>query len=296
MVEPVCFGYNAQAAQTNTFQQQVYSNQQAQELAIAEFNKLRTLLQNNGVTVHTYKDTETPSTPDSIFPNNWFSTHAENAENELVLYPMAVENSRAERRPDIIKHIQEVCKANKVCDLSTWEQQQKYLEGTGSMVLDRVNKVAYCAQSIRSNHEVLQHFCQYMGYTPCLFNTKPTNGTPVYHTNVLMSIGKTLAVLCTSSIATIAEQEQVLQQFQQSGREVLQLSYEQLFHFAGNSINLCNANGESLWVMSSQAWNSLNTTQQEIYQQHGTVIHSPLETIETLGGGSARCMIAELYI
>jgi hypothetical protein len=225
MIRPVNFGYNEQTAESNVFQSADADQQQVQEKALAEFDAYVRILRENDVDVTVIEDTPEPHTPDSIFPNNWVSFH-ENG--DVFLYPMQAENRRLERREDIIRKLEERFKVNYVIDLSRFEKQDKFLEGTGSMVFDRGNKIAYACVSPRTNEEVLATFCEHTGYRPVLFNAVDKNGKAVYHTNVLMAIAAKYVVICLEAIADDDEMEAVIDSIEASGKEIIAISYEQM--------------------------------------------------------------------
>lgn len=292
MIRPVDFKFNEQTAGNNKFQ--VPSTQSdVQSHALEEFDGFVTLLRNNGVDVTVIDDTLTPETPDSIFPNNWVSFHDN---GEVILYPMFSENRRAERRTAILTEIGQNFSINKTTDLSAYEADDIFLEGTGSLVLDRVNKLAYACLSLRTNEKVLNDFCQRTGYTAVLFNAVDSKGFPIYHTNVMMCIGDQFAVVCFDSIPDPIEREKVRESLASKSKEIVLISFDQMNHFAGNMLQLENENGESLLVMSEQAYLSLKAEQINCLERYCRLIYAPLNTIEQNGGGSARCMLAEIHL
>lgn len=289
MVKPIQFAFNPETAVSNAFQQQQASTQ-IQAKALAEFDAMVNLLRNNGVEVWVVEDTPEPFTPDSVFPNNWISMH----ENGMVgIYPMQAENRRLERRADILNQLGEHFQLYDIADYSAFEQQAKYLEGTGSMVLDRVNNLCYACLSPRTDMEVLQQFCRDFNYRPVVFDALDQSGRPVYHTNVVMCVGTRFMVVCMESIPD-AKQRQAIRDA--AKQEIVEITLEQMNHFAGNMLELVNKQGETLLVMSEQAKQALHPQQLEQLQRFARIISSPLDTIETNGGGSARCMIAEIFL
>lgn len=295
MVQPVQFGYNQQAAQSNSFMHApTQSPNQVQQLALQEFNTLVEALQQAGVTVHVIPDTTEPATPDSIFPNNWFSTHRTSGQSALVLYPMESVSRRLERRDDVQHFLQSTFQYQECISLTHYEDNSIYLEGTGSMVLDRANNIAYVALSSRSQLQPLQEFCTRLGFTAITFHSQHPSGVEVYHTNVIMSIGKNIAVVCFEVIPR-HEQDAIRQSLQSTGHTILELTIEQLNNFAGNMLNLASPTGENIWVMSSSAWSSLTPAQQQTLSNDGAIVQVPIPTIEHIGGGSVRCMIAEVF-
>ena len=291
MIEPVCFEYNKQTAENNPFQKEGFEIG-AQEKALIEFNNFLKILKDNNVNVVVAKDTPTPKTPDSIFPNNWFSTHEGGI---LVLYPMFAQNRRDERKQIFIDEIKKNINCKSIIDLTVWENKGKFLEGTGSMVLDRVNKIAYACKSPRTCEEVFNDFCSKLGFSPILFNAVDKNKTMIYHTNVLMCIGSTFAILCDDSIPDEKEKAMVIESLEKSGKRIIKISLEQLKNYAGNMLEIKNKDGKRLLVMSQTALDSLNNEQKEYLEKECKILHPKIECIEVNGGGSARCMLAELF-
>jgi len=292
MIRPVNFKFNEQTAGNNKFQQESIQ-QNVHDKALKEFDDFVDVLRKNGVDVTIIDDTLQPETPDSIFPNNWVSFHND---GEVVLYPMFSENRRAERRHDILESIGERFKVEKVTDLSTHEAQDIFLEGTGSLVLDRDHKIAYACLSFRTNEIALEKFCQATGYTPVVFNAVDSTDYPIYHTNVMMCIGDQFAVICTDSIPDVIEKENVLKSLTSHKKEIITISFEQMNKFAGNMLQVKNDKNENLLVMSEQAYLSLNEDQVTALSKFAKLVYAPLYTIESNGGGSARCMLAEVHL
>lgn len=292
MIRPVRFSYNPQTAVNNAFQEPGQS-EHAQEKAAVEFENFVTLLQANAVDVLVIRDTMEPHTPDAIFPNNWISLH----ENGTVcLYPMFAENRRHERRPHVIDKIREQFCIEHLIDFSFYEQQNIFLEGTGSMVLDRKNRIAYACYSPRTSREALEDFCNQLQYRPVAFNATDSSGQAIYHTNVMMCLADRYAVICLDSIADAGERKLVMHSLQQTGKDIIEISPGQLAYFAGNMLQVENRSGEAFLVMSEQAFRSLSDQQVITLMQYNKILHSPLDTIETNAGGSARCMMAEIYL
>lgn len=292
MIRPVSFGYNAETAVNNAFQ--VKSSETAvQEKALKEFNDFVTLLQHNEVDVTVVEDTLSPHTPDSIFPNNWVSFHNDGT---LLLYPMFAINRRAERKEHVLKKVMEKFSVTKQIDLSVYENRNLFLEGTGSMVLDRDNRIAYACLSPRTNEKLLKEFCLHMDYTPVAFNASDGNGKPIYHTNVLMCVADQYVVICLESIADPLQQQFVSETIIKSNKKIIAITLHQVDHFAGNMLQVENKSREKLLVMSTQAYDALTTEQVQELNKYNRIIHSPLATIETNGGGSARCMMAEIHL
>ena len=283
-------------AESNVFQGRsgVTPAEQQQEAA-REFDALVDALRAAKIEVVVVDDTTEPHTPDSIFPNNWVSFHAD---GRVVLYPMEAVNRRTERRPDIVERLVDEFgfQVTEVLDLSEHENSGHYLEGTGSMVLDRVNRVAYACLSSRTQLDPLGDFAQRMGYDVVAFDAVDKDGVPIYHTNVLMNIGEALAVICDEAIVRDEQRDAVMTRLRDSGHDVVSISYDQLDAFAGNMLELRSKEGDRVLAMSSQAWNSLDAEQRKALQENGKIVSSPINNIESSAGGSVRCMLAEIHL
>jgi len=293
MIRSVAFGFNEQTAGSNAFQQQGLEQHNVQQQALQEFDTLVATLRDNGVDVIVVDDTPDPHTPDSIFPNNWISFH-ENG--QIFLYPMQADNRRLERREDIVDQLKTKFSISEIDDLSHFETDEKFLEGTGSMVLDRRNKIAYACLSPRTDPEVLADFCERSGYGTVEFHAVDSKGKPIYHTNVLMCMGEAFVVICLDSVADEDERELLTDSFTINRKEIVEISMEQMNAFAGNMLELVNDKGEHLLVMSARAYHSLLPEQINSLEKYCKLIYTNLNTIETNGGGSARCMIAEVRL
>ena len=291
MVSPVAFGYNEETAVNNAFQEEGDENNIPQK-ARKESDNYVQLLKDNGINVIAVEDTKKPHTPDSVFPNNWFSTHDDGT---LVLYPMFAENRRLERKPAALEAIEANFDEKRTVDLTHYEEEGLFLEGTGSMVLDRVNKIAYACESPRTNKTVLNDFCEQLGYTPVLFKAVDAEGTEIYHTNVMMHVGTEVAVVCMEAIKDPDKRSEVRESLEKTGKTIVDISFDQMNHFAGNMLELRNKDGEPCLVMSLTAYESLTDEQIEFLQSRMTLITPDLDCIEQNGGGSARCMIAEMF-
>ena len=290
MVSPVAFGYNEETAVNNAFQEEGDENNIPQK-ARKESDNYVQLLKDNGINVIAVEDTKKPHTPDSVFPNNWFSTHEDGT---LVLYPMLAPNRRAERDPKTITTIMEAAGIKRILDLSEWEDKGKFLEGTGSMVLDRKSKVAYACRSPRTSEAVLDEFCRKLGYRPVVFDALDKNGNPVYHTNVVMSVGERFAVVCKEVIISPPELSEVEASLTAAGKEIIWITSDQMCHFAGNILEVKNIRDEHFIVMSQTAKDSFTSSQLAKLDSYGTVLPVSIPNIESIGGGSARCMMAEV--
>ncbi|WP_303849138.1 citrulline utilization hydrolase CtlX [Apibacter mensalis] len=298
MIEPVSFGYNYQTAKNNFFQQNdSVSVESIQEKAKEEFRNMVDKLRKFGINVLVVKDTEQPHTPDSIFPNNWISFHSD---GKVVLYPMYAENRRVERREDILDSIEkEGFIINEIIDYSRAEEEDIFLEGTGSMVLDRTNEIAYAAISERTNEELFIEFCEDLEFSPVVFHsTQEKNGKryPVYHTNVMMSVAEDFAIICKESIQDVKERKLVIDFLQTTKKEVIIISEEQMNHFLGNTLQLENDKKERFLVMSNTAYQSLNAGQINAINKYSQILVFDIPTIEKYGGGGVRCMLAEIFL
>ena len=296
MIEPIQFGFNAETAQNNYFQ---VNSQTAdtQQKALKEFQEFVAQLRNKGIRVITAKDTLEPHTPDSIFPNNWVSLHQD---GKVVLYPMFAENRRLERRNDIIENLKtQGFEVKEIIDLSASEKEGKYLEGTGSMIFDHDHKIAYGSVSLRLDEELFREFCAEFGFKPIVFHSYQTaNGErlPIYHTNVMMCVADSFVVICLDCIDDEIEKLLVIETIKNSGKEIIEITEDQMQQFAGNMLQVQNAEGEKFLVMSQSAYKALTPEQILAIEKYCKIIYADLETIETNGGGSARCMLAEVFL
>lgn len=296
MIEPIAFGYNAETAKNNYFQVE-QKGADIQSKALAEFKIFVEKLRSKGINVITVKDTIDPHTPDSIFPNNWVSFHKD---GKVVLYPMFASNRRVERREDIIETIKnQGFEVDEIDDWSLPEIQGHFLEGTGSMIFDHDNKIAYGSVSLRLNENLFRQFCEKYGFTPVVFHSFQTVGEerlPIYHTNVMMCVADQFVVICLDCIDDEAERGNVIETITNSGKEIIEISEAQMQQFAGNMLQVQNKDGEKFLVMSQTAYQSLNQDQVSSIEKYCEIIYSDLNTIEVNGGGSARCMLAEVFL
>ena len=292
MIRPVSFGFNAETAVNNAFQ--VKSNEEdVQHKALQEFDAFVNVLRQNGVDVTVVEDTLEPHTPDSIFPNNWLSFHEDGS---VLLYPMYAVNRRSERKQHVLDTIAEKFSITKEIDLSDYERDNIFLEGTGSMVLDRDNKVAYACLSPRTDEKILLEFCKRMDYTPVLFHAVDADGRAIYHTNVMMCVADKYVVICFDAVEDDEEKITLINAILQTGKAIVDITIAQMNHFAGNMLQIENNEGEKLLVMSTQAYEALSDEQRKNLSSFNRIVHSPLTTIEANGGGSARCMMAEVHL
>ena len=291
MVRPYRFAFNKETAQNNYFQQE--GNQDlVHQSALSEFDAMVNVLRANDVDVIVMQDTAEPWTPDSIFPNNWFSSHIS---GELVLYPMFAENRRAERKPEILNLLRRRMNHPKLINLSHWEDDGEFLEGTGSMVFDRDKNIAYACRSARTSENVLRDFCAKMGYDAVVFDSLDRNNNAIYHTNVMMSVGMQVAIVCLESIKDEIEKNKVITRLTETGKIIVDITLEQVEHFAGNMLEVKSRSRNPIMVMSSSARESLTDEQERMISTYNKIVSVDLSTIETNGGGSARCMIAEIF-
>ena len=296
MVEPIAFGYNAQTAENNYFQVE-QKDADIQTKALEEFNSFVDKLKSKGINVITVKDTLNPHSPDSIFPNNWVSFHDD---GKVVLYPMFAPNRRVERRSDILEILKDSgFEITEIDDLSHFEDQDRFLEGTGSMIFDHDHNIAYGSVSLRLDEELFRQFCQKFGFRPVVFHSYQNAGDqrlPIYHTNVMMCVADKFVVICLDCIDDELEREKVQEVIKSTGKEIIEISEDQLQQFAGNMLQVQNKAGDKFLVMSESAYKSLTTEQISAIEKYCEIIYSDLNTIETNGGGSARCMLAEVFL
>lgn len=296
MIEPIAFGFNAETAKNNYFQVE-QKGFDTQFKALSEFKGFVEKLRSKGINVITVKDTLDPHTPDSIFPNNWVSFHKD---GKVVLYPMFASNRRVERRDDIIETIKE--QGFEVAEIDDWsfpEIQGHFLEGTGSMIFDHDNKIAYGSVSLRLDENLFREFCEKYGFTPVVFHSFQTVGEerlPIYHTNVMMCVADKFVVICLDCIDNGLERSKVIETIKNSGKEIIEISEEQMQQFAGNMLQVNNKDGQKFLVMSETAYTSLHQDQVSAIEKYCEIIYSDLNTIEVNGGGSARCMLAEVFL
>ncbi|MFY7756786.1 MAG: citrulline utilization hydrolase CtlX [Flavobacterium stagni] len=299
MIRPVAFRMNEQTAVNNYYQKVLdgLSPETVNAKAQEEFDAFVQKLRMAGVDVIVVEDTLEPNTPDSIFPNNWISFHET---GDVVLYPMFAENRRAERREDILDILEEKgFVVNDIMDYTSAEEDNIFLEGTGSLLLDRQNGKAYCALSPRADEELMIEFCEDFEYTPVIFEAFQTVGDErklIYHTNVMMCIGDTFAVICADCIDDKKERKMVLDSLRSDEKDIILITEEQVNNFAGNMLEVKGTDGKRYLVMSSSAYQALTKKQIAQIEQHVTILHSSLDTIEACGGGSARCMMAEVFL
>ena len=294
MVRPARFCYNAETAITNHFQHELFlSPGQLQLQAATEFDNMVVALRNHGIDVVVIDDTPEPLKPDAIFPNNWIST---NAEGIVSVFAMQAVSRRTEKRSDIIESLSERFIITGVEDWSHYEKEEQFLEGTGSMVIDHEHKIIYACLSPRTHQELVEKFAAVHGYRAITFTAHDEGGKEVYHTNVMMSIGEDFAVLCPKAIADHTERVAVAQLLEATGHEIISITHEQMNAFAGNVLQLKNKTGEKFIVMSQTAFNSLEEEKKATLQNYGSLLPVDVSIIESVEGGSVRCMMAEIFL
>lgn len=294
MIRPVNFAFNQETASSNTFQKQKDINQETLNSSAQEcFDELVAQLRLRDINVHVFDDTAEPYTPDSIYPNNWISTHHS---GKVMVYPLEAPNRRAERRQDILDFLKKHYDFHVLLDLSHFEMDGKYLEGTGSIVLDRINRIGYACLSSRTHPEVLRAWQKVIDYELVTFEAFDKEGLPVYHTNVVMSMGDTFCVICLEAITDPDQKLMVRQKLENSGKTVMEITMDQMSAFAGNMLLVKNKKGKNFLVMSDRAYESLTREQIDTMDYFAEILHTDLGYIETVGGGSARCMIAEIHL
>ncbi len=294
MVDPIGFRANAETAEDNAFQQSVAPDPGAGPLAetraAEEFRWFRAALEERGIDVVLFAFRDGARTPDAVFPNNWFTTHPDGT---AILYPMRAASRRRERRAEILTFLQRHYR--EVVDLSPAQKNGHFLEGTGSLVIDERSRTVYASLSSRTDRHMVSDWADRFGYSPIVFTSRDESGREVYHTNVVMSVGSEFAIVCVEAIVGDVERSRVVNALKESGREVIGISLDQMRSFCANVLEMESAEGRRQVVMSERAWSAFTPDQRIMLGEHAEILHSSLGTIETLGGGSARCMLAELY-
>jgi len=295
MVRPANFGFNEQTAENNAFQvrETKLTKKQIHKKAIEEFDVFAEKLSKKGINVVVAKDSAKPVKPDAVFPNNWISFHQEGT---LITYPMYAPLRRTERQAHIVKMIENTFEVDTKIALEDYEKADVFLEGTGSLILDRVNKIAYACLSPRTNALLMNRFCELTGYKKQVFHSVDGNGQDIYHTNVMMAMGESFVVICLATIKNKKELERLKKKFKATKKQIINITLDQMNSFAGNMLQVKNAKGKTFLVMSTQAYKSLNKKQIAQIKKHTDIIHSSLNVIEQFGGGSARCMMAEVFL
>jgi hypothetical protein len=296
LVRPARFSFNAETALSNHFQQAIaeLSEEAVQAKAFAEFEAAVATLRGHGVHVLVFDDTPAPPKPDAVFPNNWLTLHPD---GRAVLYPMCAPNRRLERRPDILEELSQQYAVREVVDLSGYEAGGRFLEGTGSLIFDHEHRVVYACVSPRTDAGLVREVAATLGYWPVTFQATDGHGHAIYHTNVMMCVGGKFATVCLESIADPTEQAVIVDSLTSTGHEIVAISRVQVERFAGNMLTLQPAaGGRELLVMSQSAYDSLTTEQRRTLSHYCELVPLVIPTIETIGGGSARCMLAEVFL
>ena len=294
MVRPANFGYNSETAENNAFQDNSgrMTVEEIKEAAKDEFDAFVQILQSKGIEVIVYEDSVLPVKTDAVFPNNWVTMHENGV---LITYPMFSENRRLERSQEVIDDLKSRFGYSKQYYFDHYEADSKFLEGTGSMILDRDNKIVYACLSERTHVELLEKFAVVMSYKKVFFHAVDKNGDPIYHTNVMMALGENFCVVCLDAILDESERKEFVAEMDKTAKDIIEISQDQLNSFAGNMLQLKAENGDRFLIMSEQAFRSLEETQIMAIESHCEIVHAPLYTIEKYGGGSARCMITEVF-
>lgn len=294
LVRPATFAFNTETAGSNAFQINLKETEEnIKTKKLAEFNAFVETLRSKGVNVTVVEDTVEPEKPDAIFPNNWVSFHADGT---IILYPMYAQNRQYERRPDIIETLKKDFNVTNILDLSKYEKEQKYLEGTGSIIFDHTNKKAYACLSPRTDKELFIEVCEYLNYEPIPFYAHDENGKEIYHTNVMMCIAEKFSVICLASISDSEEKVRVITSLTKTNHQIIDISFEQMKSFAGNMLELQGKDNQKLLALSQSAFDSLADLQKKEIEKYCELVPLNIKTIETIGGGSARCMIAEIFL
>lgn len=293
LIRPLNFGFNEETATSNVFQTKLAeSEKETQGKALNEFDGFIKTLKSRSVNTYVFEDTSEPKKPDAIFPNNWISFHPNGT---VILYPMLESNRRIERRLDIIETLKLNFNIKNVIDFSKHEKENIFLEGTGSIVFDHKNKIAYACLSPRTDKGLFIEVSKLLNYKPIYFNSCDENGTKVYHTNVIMCIAQKFVIICLESITSTKEKDMIVESFNNSGHKIIEISFKQMSNYAGNMLSL-QSNENDILVLSQRAYNSLSINQINEINKYSELLPIPIERIETVGGGSARCMISEIFL
>lgn len=294
LIKPASFSFNNETASSNAFQNNAFQKNQAiDQQVILEFDRMVQRLIHKGIDVTVIEDTKTPIKPDAIFPNNWVTFHTDGT---VVLYPMLALNRRLERRMDVLKNLEETFVIKEIIDLSIYEKEGRFLEGTGSIIFDHIHKIAYACISPRTDKQLFIETCSRIGYKPVHFSSVDAHGKEIYHTNVMMSIGNGFSVVCLESITNQSEKEEVIQSLTSTGHEIIDISYTQVNSFCGNMLELEMPGKKNILAMSKSAFERLSITQKSQLNDFCELLPIDIDTIEQIGGGSVRCMIAEIFL
>ncbi len=296
MLKPSNFGFNVETAESNSFQSKdgAEETDRIKEAAIQEFDAMVEVLKRNGIDVIVFDDTEVPKKPDAVFPNNWISMHDNGL---LVTYPMFAKTRRAERRDDIVDELTNRYKYERRITFDFYEEEKEpvFLEGTGSLILDRINKICYACVSPRTHVFLIEKFCLLLGYSKEVFFARDQAGEEIYHTNVMMAMGEDFVVICLDSITDIDERKSVVTRLESTGKRIFEITMDQMNSFAGNMLQVSSKEGEANLILSQAAYDSLETEQKKELHSLSKLLVIPIPTIEKYGGGSVRCMIAEVF-
>lgn len=295
MVRPSNFGFNPETAENNTFQSNdgTLSKKEISDIAIEEFDNAVALLTSKGIEVKVFQDSISPLKTDAVFPNNWITTHQDGT---MMTYPMYSPNRRLERTQDVTDYLMDNFQIKRDYTLVHYEDENLFLEGTGSMILDRVNKIVYACLSPRTSIEILNKWCVIMEYSKCNFTAVDRDNVPIYHTNVMMALGSDLAIVCLDSIVDESERNQFVKLMHDTRKVIVDIKYDQMENFAGNMLQLLSRHGDKYMVMSQTAFNSLTEEQKNTISTYCNILPIKIDTIEKYGGGSVRCMIAENFL
>ncbi len=296
MIRPANFGFNEQTAANNSFQsKEAVDNNFLKEIAQQEFDNMIAILQSKDINIHVMQDTDYPVKPDAVFPNNWISTHPNGA---LITYPMFAPNRRLERREDIIEYLENTFDIPYRYSFEFYEDETEpmYLEGTGSMIFDRPNKIVYACTSPRTDIRLIDKFNVLMGTSSVVFQSVDKNGNDIYHTNVMMAIGEDFVVICLESITNEVSKKQLVKTFEATNKEIIDISLDQVESFAGNMLEVINNQGQRYLCMSQKAYEALGDNQKDKLSQKTNLLPIPINNIEKFGGGSVRCMMCEIFL
>lgn len=296
MIRPSNFGYNDETASNNSFQEKSIkglNNEEVKQKAIEEFDAFVKKLRAQDINVIVIDDTIEPIKPDAVFPNNWVSFHKNGA---IITYPMYSAKRRNERRMDILEKLKTNFEVSEIYHLEKFEKENIFLEGTGSMILDRKNKIAYACTSPRTDDKLLDIFCRLTEYKKVVFQSVDANNEDIYHTNVMMALGEDFVIISMDTIKDETQKKILLELFEKTNKKVIDITFDQILSFAGNMLQVRNNSGDTFLVMSQQAFESLTPEQIKEIEIRTKILYSPIKTIETLGGGSARCMMAEVFL
>lgn len=293
LIRPAHFGFNEETAESNSFQRKDIIETNLSEIAVQEFDFFANSLAKKGIELTIIEDTPLPVKPDAVFPNNWISMHAD---GRVILYPMCTPNRRTERRMDVVEKIKEQYRVTHIIDLSDWENKNKFLEGTGSIVFDHVHQTAYACSSLRTDKDLFLHVCSLLSYKPVFFTALDDRQKEIYHANVVMNIGEKFAVVCMDAIPSALDRKLIIDSLEDNKMELIEINFPQMMAFAGNMLSVHNSNHKPFLVLSQTAFLALDENQKAKLNQYTSLLPVNIPTIESVGGGSARCMMAEIFL